>query len=1037
MPLNNARSCQLGTVRPLKTLAFLAFFACAACQPQPATVRADAAAFGAQQAALAGQLSAKIDADLALELQLAGNAALDCAIYVEKRWSAAQIAVFAQAGLAGDLGAFVDAVPTHGHLHGFYVAGLSAAAAIVVARDTNTLRIGALHYRSRPQNDLGRALIHAGQVALPSVGLATGAGVKICIADSGLDTKHPDIPKPIEAFDVTKGKTAAEWPTDVHNKVSPHGTHVTGSAVGSGAASAGLYRGTAPQASLYFYKIGDDVDASASPKNEIKAMQRAHEVGCQIFSMSYGSVGDDVDGAGPLSQAVDALVASGTTAFVSAGNAGNDFQHAVATLAPGQTKAVQLNVVNPSATKAKTEWIRVKLWWRDALPQEGNISVEVKNAADAGEAVFVSGTVVTARATEGRTVVIGPNLKAKLSKNYSIVLHNTSLTAATTVHLYVNDEPPKEVGFDAADLSTVVGTPAIADSAIAVAAWTDRVKWTSFKGQGMVDKAKLDQIAPYSSHGPRIDGLIKPDLAAAGTYVISARDADVSFGDDDIIDDDGKKLDGSGPAHYAVMKGTSMATPMAAGAAALLLQADPTLSPSALRDRLQQSASGAGKADSSAGYGIIDAKAASNLACAKKTCLNDYPGQCGIALPDGCSATVDCTSACTFGSCVLGQCSGADKAKSVCAACLSNNDCLNGFYCSGNNAAKADSPSTCLPLCATATDCPDGTICDNKNGGCYYDTAKIALSCNGDNLWGTDSCGQFAPRKLCGAHNTCKNNVCVCKPACEGRACGDDGCGGVCGSCGFGQKCNNGACIGQFCLATAQVQCDFTTQVEKVSPLATDVMDAWICGGKQRTTLGPERAFDFSPPCTGTAHVNLEGATAKLDAILLILDGNKPCIDSSCKQKSNAGDDLSDVAVSMKKGEPLRVVIDSQTAAAGTVALTLSCQCSPETDCINGVDDDKDGAIDCKDSDCAGNVACAVCTALCGCAGKAACADASSTDAAPAPTVTAPGGCSAGRQTGAVWWQILLTVVILLGYRVSGIVICPIARRGVAALAPR
>ena len=33
-----------------------------------------------------------------------------------------------------------------------------------------------------------------------------------------------------------------------------------------------------------------------------------------------------------------------------------------------------------------------------------------------------------------------------------------------------------------------------------------------------------------------------------------------------------------------------------------------------------------------------------------------------------------------------------------------------------------------------------------------------------------------------------------CVPACEGLACGDDGCGGECGTCGAGEVCAEGAC---------------------------------------------------------------------------------------------------------------------------------------------------------------------------------------------------------------------------------------------------
>ncbi|WP_434417375.1 hypothetical protein [Nannocystis pusilla] len=39
--------------------------------------------------------------------------------------------------------------------------------------------------------------------------------------------------------------------------------------------------------------------------------------------------------------------------------------------------------------------------------------------------------------------------------------------------------------------------------------------------------------------------------------------------------------------------------------------------------------------------------------------------------------------------------------------------------------------------------------------------------------------------------------ACNCVPNCDGRMCGDDGCGGSCGGCGEGQNCNEGQCEGQ------------------------------------------------------------------------------------------------------------------------------------------------------------------------------------------------------------------------------------------------
>ena len=73
---------------------------------------------------------------------------------------------------------------------------------------------------------------------------------------------------------------------------------------------------------------------------------------------------------------------------------------------------------------------------------------------------------------------------------------------------------------------------------------------------------------------------------------------------------DGKNLDGSGPCNYYVAFGTSMASPLAAGATALLIEAAPDLTPSEVRDALRSTASNAGAPDNMVGSGLIDILAA-------------------------------------------------------------------------------------------------------------------------------------------------------------------------------------------------------------------------------------------------------------------------------------------------------------------------------------------------------------------------------------------------------------------------------------------
>lgn len=111
-----------------------------------------------------------------------------------------------------------------------------------------------------------------------------------------------------------------------------------------------------------------------------------------------------------------------------------------------------------------------------------------------------------------------------------------------------------------------------------------------------------DVRAPFSSLGPTPDGLIKPDIYAPGTDIIS-------------LNAPGSELEkmlfeSRVGEHYIRMSGTSMATPFCAGVAALLLEVNPYLSPNDVKCILMSTASVFG--NEQAGY--IDVKAAVRLA---------------------------------------------------------------------------------------------------------------------------------------------------------------------------------------------------------------------------------------------------------------------------------------------------------------------------------------------------------------------------------------------------------------------------------------
>ncbi len=96
----------------------------------------------------------------------------------------------------------------------------------------------------------------------------------------------------------------------------------------------------------------------------------------------------------------------------------------------------------------------------------------------------------------------------------------------------------------------------------------------------------------FSSVGPTYDGRIKPDVMAMGYDVTVASYTD--------------------PNVYLQKAGTSFSCPLTAGAAALLIEANPHAAPAQIRDALRNTASQAQNPDRFMGWGIVNADSASD-----------------------------------------------------------------------------------------------------------------------------------------------------------------------------------------------------------------------------------------------------------------------------------------------------------------------------------------------------------------------------------------------------------------------------------------
>jgi subtilisin family serine protease len=114
--------------------------------------------------------------------------------------------------------------------------------------------------------------------------------------------------------------------------------------------------------------------------------------------------------------------------------------------------------------------------------------------------------------------------------------------------------------------TTTIGSPADADSSLAIAA-TD----------------SFGVLASFSSRGPSADGRIKPDLAAMGQQVL-------------IVSTDGS---------YARANGTSLSAPLVAGTVALVMQAHPEWGLGELQSVLRATATQSATPDYDMGWGIV------------------------------------------------------------------------------------------------------------------------------------------------------------------------------------------------------------------------------------------------------------------------------------------------------------------------------------------------------------------------------------------------------------------------------------------------
>jgi hypothetical protein len=186
--------------------------------------------------------------------------------------------------------------------------------------------------------------------------------------------------------------------------------------------------------------------------------------------------------------------------------------------------------------------------------------------------------------------------------------------------------------------------------------------------------------------------------------------------------------------------------------------------------------------------------------------------RCEYELVDECGLDAHCFEGQTCESCkcvdpecyVSADCEDADPDDCMIALCEDYECTAHGdmtTVCDDGN------PCTFEDTCHGVDGCvgkpePNGTPCDDGNletveTTCQSGECVCRASCE-DSECGDDGCGG-----ICGTcpddRPYCMDGQCVTKEDCEGdcsgKQCGDDGCGSSCGSCGLLETCVDGECV--------------------------------------------------------------------------------------------------------------------------------------------------------------------------------------------------------------------------------------------------
>ncbi len=432
----------------------------------------------------------------------------------------------------------------------------------------------------------------------------TGEGIKVGIIDSGVDYDHPDFggsgTDGTTTFPTARVAYGYDFVGDDFNadpnspQYSPvpkpdaqpddcggHGTHVAGIVGASGELT-----GAAPEATLGAYRVFG-CDGATDTDIILAALEQARSDGMDVVNMSLGASFQSWPQY-PTSTAADRLVDDGIIVVASAGNSGTDGTQAVG--GPSSGSKV-ISVASYDNTRVLSEELIVQ----DAGDDDLSVGFATASGAPAPSSEL-DGTPI-----KSTTDPVGCEAEPEdldgfvaITSRGDCTFHQKAVNAqdagAEALIIYNN-----VAGFLNA---TVTGEVAITipvigmlqaegEAILALTIDDGSAPTVVFTGElSSKENPTAGLVSSFSSWGLAADLSLKPDLGAPGGSIYSTYP----------LEEDG----------FATLSGTSMASPHVAGAVALMLEANPELTPAEILARLQNTATPSNQAEEP-DAGILDA----------------------------------------------------------------------------------------------------------------------------------------------------------------------------------------------------------------------------------------------------------------------------------------------------------------------------------------------------------------------------------------------------------------------------------------------